>query len=227
MNYGIRNLQSFPQDFIENVNIAKVVFTSFGYEVEFQMKSGETWSLPLYDDSFVSAGDTVDLQTAEIVTLDLGNGNTSSAISILSCNYDIEVPNTRKFYKNITNYGNSKDVSGNYTYPPSENRKIYSNVHRCDLLLEDYKSQWTNINRIIYCVYFSLILLLFIIAFLLKLSILKTILILVLLIVICVFFQKIIDNKKKSKYESLKNHELFMYRNELRKLEDKIMEEYI
>lgn len=214
----------FPQDFINNVTSAKVVSSPFGYQVEFLLVSGGTSSLPLYDDTFVNVGDSVDLKEAELLTLDLGNGETSSAISIISCNYDIEMTAKSNSNKNKS-VDISKDNSEKEPYSQIKNREIYCGIRHHEIVLKDYKKKWRVRKNILYFLYILTILSFLTFGFLLRIGFVKTAVVLVLIIMICVCIHNFIDNKIKAKYESLKKQELFKYGNEISKLEDKIIEE--
>lgn len=69
IGWELVNSRKFTQEEIEAVAGAEVVPSQYGKSVKFALKRGGCVYIPVSRDSAVSTGQTVDLQTAKILTL--------------------------------------------------------------------------------------------------------------------------------------------------------------
>lgn len=79
--FQVINRRAFDAEEIEKVKNAKVVASEYGMSVCFFMKEGYQTYIPVSRDSNPNIGDTVDLTTAKILTLEK-DGNTINRIEI-------------------------------------------------------------------------------------------------------------------------------------------------
>ena len=74
-NWNLKSSRPFDAEEISAVKSAKVVASDYGKSVCFLMVSGGQTYIPLSTQSTLEVGDTVDLNTAQILTLERdGNG---------------------------------------------------------------------------------------------------------------------------------------------------------
>ena len=68
-SWNVSSSRSFDDEEINAVSKAEVVASEYGNSVCFFMKSGGTTYIPLSNTSSLSVGDTVDLKSAQLLTL--------------------------------------------------------------------------------------------------------------------------------------------------------------
>ena len=67
--WAVKSTEKMSKNDIKSVESAKVVPSQYGLSVCFVMKAGGQKFLPISNDCNLEEGDTVDLSTAEIITL--------------------------------------------------------------------------------------------------------------------------------------------------------------
>lgn len=74
-SWNVKSTRKFDQEEINAVRKAKIVSSEYGNSVCFFMKTGGQTYIPLSIDSSLSVGDSVDLKSAELLTLHRDGSN--------------------------------------------------------------------------------------------------------------------------------------------------------
>lgn len=74
-SWNVKSTRKFDQEEINAVKKAEVVSSEYGNSVCFFMKTGGQTYIPLSIDSSLSVGDSVDLKSAELLTLHRDGSN--------------------------------------------------------------------------------------------------------------------------------------------------------